>query len=117
MSRRTAILVALLVALLLWGVVGPLVAIHVRLRMGASVQQSLLIALPERFPNHAFEKGGVGYSGPSAGIWVKDRVDPATQLEIRRFLEAEKANRQFGVEIHLRFMADEKDAGWEPIKI
>jgi len=65
--------------LLTWGIVWPLVVIFMTLKTGSEIQESLLVSLRERYPDHSFEKFALGKGHepgiPSFGIKILSHLD------------------------------------------
>jgi hypothetical protein len=110
MTKRSAIILSLVFAFLLWGLGWPLLKVHLNRRTAAQDQQSLISSLKVQYPNFVFQPGDVaGYPSPRAHIRVMTPIEPAIRLEIRQFLEIEKVNGNFEVLIWLEFNAEKEE--------
>ena len=81
----------------------PIVKIFRNLDYGRKVQTVLLESLRERYSDDSFEKGGVGYEGPSVSIRVVKKMDPERNREIIQHIEEELAQRNIVVDFYLQF--------------
>lgn|GEM_PF-6511079 len=108
MSTRARIVVATVCVfgLLLWGIGWPLFTIFLNLKTGTEAQESLLTSLRQKYPDHAFAKGGVGFQGPSVGIRISSRPNPQVKKEMLGFVADEIEIRKCRVDIILDFMIE-----------
>ena len=107
MTKRSAIILLFVGAFLLWGFGSPLLTLYLNRRSAAQDQELLLSSLRDKYPDIVFQPGDVaGYTSPRAVIRVMTPIESAIRLEIKRFLELEKANETFGATILLQFKTE-----------
>lgn len=115
MTRRSAIILLFVGAFLIWGFGSPLLTLYLNRQSAAQDQQLLLSTLRGKYPDIDFQPGDVaGYTSPRAVIQVLTPIESAIRVEIRRFLELEKANETFGAIILLQFKTEK---GIEEVRV
>lgn len=111
-NRRNLLVAICIVGFLIWGIVWPLITIFMSLRSGSEIQEALLATLKEKYPDHTFQKRGVGYGStpgiPSVRIGVLSKPNDEVKKDMLSFLASEVAQRKLVVSLSIEFEKDNK---------
>ena len=109
---RIVTLVKSIFFFMILGIGWPLLGIFMSLRTGSEIQESLLVTLRDRYPDHTFEKTFLGKGHepgiPTVGIKVSSQPDRQVRKEILGFVATEIGKRKSGVVLIFDFVNEDK---------